>query len=298
MKLATTTGDFRLYAQSQIDSIKYIRQAGFRYIDYSFSIDYANRSGVFRDDYLDYLAGLKQTAEDLGVKFVQAHAPSGKPLGETGGELLADTLRCIEACAILGIPQIVVHSGYLKDLSIEETFERNRQYFLPLLEHGERYNVDILVENFNKMTKADVYWIDNVTDLMRFIEYVDHPRLHAVWDTGHANLQEMRQDDELRVLGDQLRGLHVQDNPGDRDVHSIPFYGSMNLDSLMHGLKEIGYNGYFTFECASMMLRCKRREYPFDDRLQRLPLEVRLKEEELLYQIGKSILTAYDCFEE
>ena len=33
-------------------------------------------------------------------------------------------------------------------------------------------------------------------------------------------------------------------------------------------------------------------------RLLRVPLEIRIKGEALLYEIGKYILTAYDCFEE
>lgn len=298
MKLATTTGDFRGYAKTQAEAVKYISQAGFKYLDYNFGSDYSNRTGVFQENWREYLQDLKQTADELGVKFVQSHAPMGKPLGDTGAELLADTLRCVEACGILGIPNVVVHSGYLHGLSIEETYERNKHFFMPILEMGERCNVDILVENFNKMHVDGLYWIDNATDLLGFIEYVNHPRLHAVWDAGHANMQEMSQEDELCLLGSHVRALHIQDNPGDHDSHLMPFYGSLNIDSLMHGLKAIGYEGYFTFESCSMMSRVPRRAYPEDTRMKMPPLEVRIKEEELLYQIGKSILTAYDCFEE
>ena len=38
MKLATTTGDFNAYTGDPIESLKYIREAGFRYADYSFSL--------------------------------------------------------------------------------------------------------------------------------------------------------------------------------------------------------------------------------------------------------------------
>ena len=36
MKLATTTGDFNGYTGPQIESLRCIREAGFRYADYSF----------------------------------------------------------------------------------------------------------------------------------------------------------------------------------------------------------------------------------------------------------------------
>ena len=67
----------------------------------------------------------------------------------------------------------------------------------------------------------------------------------------------------------------------------------------MYGLKDIGYNGYFTFEADSMFMPPHRkRQFEGDTRLLRVPLEIRIKGEALLYEIGKYILTAYDCFEE
>ena len=36
MKLATTTSDFAKYTPSPIKALEYIREAGFKYVDYSF----------------------------------------------------------------------------------------------------------------------------------------------------------------------------------------------------------------------------------------------------------------------
>ena len=40
MKLATSTGDFFGYTDSQIESLRLIYEAGFRYADYNFGCDY------------------------------------------------------------------------------------------------------------------------------------------------------------------------------------------------------------------------------------------------------------------
>ena len=112
-----------------------------------------------------YRKSLGITQEELGVKLIQSHAPMGRPLADEDGSFLRDTAKCVEACGKMGIPNVVVHSGYLKDITKEECFERNKRFFMPLLELGEKYNVDILVENFNKMVHDDVYWIDNAHDL-------------------------------------------------------------------------------------------------------------------------------------
>ena len=50
MKLATKTNDFSAHTSSQIEALQYLREAGFRYADYSFDMDYKHRSGVYCTD--------------------------------------------------------------------------------------------------------------------------------------------------------------------------------------------------------------------------------------------------------
>ena len=298
MKLATTTGDFFAYTDSQAVSLEHIRKAGFRYADYNFGGDYQWKNGIYGEKFEKYFEEINQTTENLGIRLIQAHAPMGKPLAD-GGKLLADTLRCVDACGAWKIPNLVVHSGYIKGLSPEETFERNNAFFMPLLERAEKYNVNILVENFNKMCVDGLYWIDNATDLLRMIECVNHPLFHAVWDAGHANMQEMPQDEELRLLGKHVRALHIQDNHGNADNHLVPFLGTMNLDAVMTGLLDIGYDGYFTFEVGGFFNPSeKRRQYTRETRLAGAPLELRDAFERYLYELGKCVLEQYHCFEE
>ena len=298
MKLATTTGDFGAYSPSQAFALEHIRRAGFRYADYNFGMDLSRANGVYAEDHEAYFDEIAQTADKLGIKLIQAHAPMGKPLAD-GGKLLGETLRCVDACGAWGIPNLVVHSGYVRGLSAEETFARNREFFLPLLERAEQYGVNILVENFNKMCVDGLYWIDNAPDLLRMIEAVNHPLFHAVWDTGHANMQEMPQDEALRLLGSHVRALHVQDNMGDADTHLVPFLGTLSLDAVMNGLLDIGYDGYFTFEVGGFFLPAdKRRPFERDTRLASAPIALRDAFERYLYELGKCVLEKYGCFEE
>ena len=298
MKLATTTGDFGGYTASQEECLVHIRKAGFRYADYNFGMDYNRQNGVYSEDFEGHFDRVGQTADALGIKLVQAHAPMGRPL-EDDGKLMTDTLRCVDACGAWGIPNLVVHSGYTPGLSAEQTFARNKEFFMPLLERAERYGVNILVENFNKMHVEGLYWIDNEPDLLRMVECVDHPLVHAIWDVGHANMQEMPQDEALRMLGSHVRALHIQDNMGDKDSHLVPFLGTLNLDAVMTGLQDIGYDGYFTFEVGGFFTPAsKRREYLRSTRLAKAPIELRDAFERYLYDLGKCVLEQYGCFEE
>ena len=298
MKLATTTGDFFSYTNSQTESLSHIRKAGFRYADYAFGKDLQTGTGVFSQDWRQHLNEIAAHTEKIGIRLVQAHAPMGKPLDD-GGALLEATLRCVDACGAWKIPNLVVHSGYVQGLSKEETFLRNREFFLPILERAERYSLNILVENFNRMSREGLYWIDNAPDLLAMIQCVDHPLFHAVWDTGHGNMQDMPQDEALRLLGSHVRAVHIQDNMGDFDTHLVPFLGTLNLDSVMNGLLEIGYPGYFTFEVGRFFTPAeKRRPYDGSNRLTSAPLELRDAFEVYLYALGRITLEKYGCFEE
>ena len=299
MKLATTTSDFHDYTHSQTECLGYIREAGFRYADYSFGLDRAHRMGVYADNYEAYLHEVSTAADRLGIRLVQAHSPMGTPLTDPDGSFLADTIRSVDACGAWGIPNLVVHSGYTRGLDRQETLIANKAFFAPILERAERYGVNILVENFNIMCVPGLYWIDNATDLRVLIDLVDHPLFHAVWDAGHANLQEMPQDEELRILGSHVRALHIQDNSGDTDSHLLPFLGTMSMDALMNGLKDIGYNGYFTFEVGGIFTPPdKKRPFEKDTRLQKAPLALKRAAEGYLYELGRCVLEAYGCFEE
>ena len=298
MKLATSTSDFFDYTNNQLDACLYLKESGFRYLDYSFIQDYQLRNGIYQENWRDYCNDLANVVSAMGIKFVQGHAPMGGPIAPGNDAFVEDTIRCIEACDLLGIPNLVVHSGYSKGLSKAETFAQNRDFFLKLLQVAGQYNINILVENFNKMCVEGIYWMDNATDLLAFIEYVDHPLLHALWDAGHGNLQDMPQHEELMILGRHVYGLHIHDNEGWEDKHQMPYTGNLNFDSLLYGLQKIGYQGYYTFETGVILPEFRRRAFEGDSRLRKAPLSLKIEAEKLLYQIGKCTLEAYGLYEE
>ncbi len=300
MKLATTISDFGKYSNDQEVLIRYLSECGFKYIDYNFGIDYKNGSGFF-DDFDAQVDRMKALADELDIKFVQSHAPMGTPIvkNEKYESFIECNITCIKACAKLSIPNLVVHSGYEKGISKEECFKRNKEFYDRLLPYATEYSVDILTENFNKMWDPETYWIDNAQELRELVDYIDHPLLNVCWDIGHGNLQSTPQHEALKILGDKVHALHVQDNYNRADSHKAPFFGTTNWDSVMHGLKEIGYNGYFTFESDNLLTGAHaKRAFDQDSRLLVPPVEFQLTLEKLLYDIGKYILTSYDCFEE
>ena len=67
----------------------------------------------------------------------------------------------------------------------------------------------------------------------------------------------------------------------------------------MHGLLDIHYEGYFTFEAGNTPLPARqRRKFEEDTRCLQLPVEFKKKYERILYEIGQYVLSQYGCFEE
>ena len=311
MKLASTTGDFRGYAKTTADAVRFYEGTGFRHLDYNFYNVIHDGSPFLGDRWLDEVEEAGREAERLGFDFVQAHSPNYNPLDPNANHeagMLA-TIRSIEACGRLGIPNIVVHPGMTTELTYPDGrdgyFSRNRDFYRSLFPAMEKWNVNVLIENSAEANMGTRYFFMTGQEMRDFADYVDHPLLHCDWDIGHANMRGTDQREDILAMGDHLRGLHIQDNFGACDEHIAPFMGTADMDAVMQGLLEVGYKGYFTFVTDNMLL-CygrwphKRRQLPSvtERRLAVPPLDLRRKAAAFLYEIGRAILSAYDCFEE
>ncbi len=305
MKLATTTCDFDKVLQSYQEKIDCICEAGFKYIDLSMYVIEKNDELLISENWCDNAKTILDNTLKKGAKFVQAHSPGGNPLSENKfsvEELIRATIRSIDVCGVLGIPNIVVHAGMLKGISKEEYFERNRAFFEKLFPAMERNNVNVLCENSTMKNMGDKYFTNTGADIKEFVEYVNHPLFHACWDTGHGNC-EGAQYNEITAIGSDLYALHVNDNRGGEDEHLLPYFGTMNLDEIMSALIDIGYNGYFTFEACSSLRPAKywlgnRMAFEKNNRLSEPQLFMQKQLEKLMYEMGVYILRQYDCFEE
>lgn len=305
MKLATTTGDFHGFCDTYLDRIRYVHEAGFKYIDLSMYTITESDELFCGNGWCDEVKRIKEYADENGICFVQAHSPDTNFYnGEQAyREAVDKTVRSIEICGMLGIKSTVVHSGYkVGNWDKELWFAENREFCKRLFYSMEKWNVNVLCENTTKANMNGGYFLLDGSDMSDFVKYVDHPLFHACWDTGHANI-EGAQYDHIMAIGDDLYALHINDNRGVQDEHIIPYCGTVNMDEIMHALLDIGYNGAFTFE-ASALLRPNncwlgaRRSFDADTRLAEPRLFMQEQIEKFMYSVGEYILKSYNCFEE
>ncbi|MBE7000324.1 MAG: sugar phosphate isomerase/epimerase [Ruminococcaceae bacterium] len=311
MKLATTIGDFESYTSCPAEAVAAFEGTGFKHLDYSFySVIYPN-SPFLGENWKKEVTDAGETAAKLGLDFVQAHSPSYNPLDphfDHQAGMLA-TLRSIEACSMLGIRNLVVHSGYTEDYTYpdgrEGFFAANERFYRSLVPAMEKFNVNVLIENSAEGNMGKRYYFMTGREMTDFIEEFNHPLLQAVWDIGHANMRGADQYKDICDLGCHLNALHIQDNFGTFDEHFAPLMGTCDMDAVIQALLKIGYDGYFTFESERMLNTAggwphRRAENPnlTHRRIANPNLALRRVAEKLLYQIGKFMLESYDCFED
>ena len=132
-----------------------------------------------------------------------------------------------------------------------------------------------------------------------------------IWRVINANIAKnarlIGQYQNIVTLGDKLKGLHISDNFGDCHHHSWPFAGIINFDSIMQGLLDVNFDGFFNFEASYTLLHHQeppRFRQPWEHNGEMITklldpsVELKKKAVDLLYETGKYILGTYDCFEE
>lgn len=304
MKIATTTEDFAFYCKTDAERIRELHRAGFRYIDLSM-YKFSPASPYMGEWWREEALSLAALAEELGVRFVQAHSQGGNPLSEDPARvdfLLQATKRSIEICALLGIPCTVSHAGVKKGLSKEEWFLANKRFYEQLFPTAEKCGVKVLCENSTAKNMGDAYYINTGRDMREFIEFVDHPLFGGCWDTGHANC-EGAQYDEIMALGDKLDAIHYNDNRGSGDEHLAPFFGTLNHDEVLRALIDVGFSGTFTLECTNSLRpydcwQGNRRRFEAEKRLREPQLFMQRRVEKMMYETAEWMLKTYNAFEE
>lgn len=275
------------------DQLTRIQAAGFTHMD----IDFCDWAEIvpgrpvlpFADDrWESWVEEIKAYGDAHGVSFNQAHGPLFNifEVGERGDHLRAMCSRSIEAAARLGIPWVVYHAGTGKGAfdaaHIASLKEENHRFFDPLVELAEKRGVGIALENMsNKFGRGNGGMYCAITeDLIDLVDSFHSKNVGICWDTGHANLQGVNQAEELAKIGSRLKCLHIQDSDGQTDQHTAPFYGNIDWNALMAGLKAIGYAGDLTFE-SHMLIR-------------KVPDSCRDAALRLLYQIGCELKSRFE----
>ena len=265
MLLCTNTESYVKHFSCE-ETIELLSSAGFDAIDFSFFCsEQFYGSETDGSAFKEYFLRLKDLAEEKGICFCQAHAPfhSSFTDAKKTEERFEDIVRSMRNASYLGIPVIVVHPvqhlPYCEDGVPEQLFEMNMEFYNRLKPYCEEYNIKVAVENMWQMPvglKIDHSTCSRPEEFIRYVDALDERWFVACLDIGHTALVSEDAAGFIRKLGGKrLKALHVHDVDGIYDLHTLPYLGIIHWDKVTAALKEIGYEGDFTFEINSFMNR-------------------------------------------
>ena len=233
--------------------IKYFEEQGLEYKDY----------GCYDKSSCDYPVFGKAAAQavadgecDKGIVICQAHAPfaRGKDDEEKIERRFGDIVQGMRNASYLGAPMIVVHPcchlDYSSDGNAERLFEFNYNFYSRLIPYAEEFDIKIAIENIGRQSVTST-----PERLNRLYDALNNPAFTVCFDVGHCLFQGVDPADAIRAIGDRLvHGCtHVHDNSGDKDEHTLPFYGNVNWESVMKALANIGYMGELNYEASGFI---------------------------------------------
>lgn len=238
------------------DALKRLRDAGFDAADLSLGKVNPADDMLRRPDMREFAESLRRYADDIGIGFVQAHAPFRVKYSDDFDRSCPaydDVVRTLEIAGIMGIPRVVVHALKTPDDELCAGYrEVSRRYYLSLLPWCEKFNVKIAVENlFGRNANTGAYYgiFPTPGEMTSFVRSLGSPYFGVCCDLGHTAVTGLAPESYIRGMSaDLLCSLHVQDTDFRGDRHVLPYMGKQNWDEICRALAEINYGGDLSFE--------------------------------------------------
>ena len=207
------------------------------------------------------LAPYLEAAQKHGVAIGQTHAPF--PCWLPGMDILERmievTKKTIALTSYLGCRYCVVHPLYqvrmVERLSPKEEWELNKKFYSALIPALKEHHVICCLENMFQPNADRGYMASACSEVDVAARWVDELNEIAgdelfgfCFDTGHVNVVHGNMRHALNSLGKRIKVLHVHDDTGMTDQHLSPYMGNINWEDFIQGMRDIGYEGDFSFE--------------------------------------------------
>lgn len=125
----------------------------------------------------------------------------------------------------------------------EEEYQRSAEVLRAAGDYAQQAGVTLALEALNRF---ECYLCNTMGQLRRLVELTNHPRVKAMFDTHHANIEEKHQADAIRTIAPHLVHVHLSEN--DRGT---PGSGHIDFADALSTLSRVGYDGWMTIEAFS-----------------------------------------------
>ena len=180
--------------------------------------DYSLIDPDHKERYLDFLKQSIKAAKETGAKSVTIHSNA---LGEGG--VVVDHYDNL--------------SHTVKLCSMYDTL-------LACVKMAEEEGINLNLEALNITTDHVGNFLKHTQMAAEICRLIHSPRLKALYDVYHMQINEGCICDTISKYKDQLGHIHVADVPGRHE----PGTGEINYKKVIRHLEEEGYNGYIGYE--------------------------------------------------
>ena len=268
MLLSTQTKDV-FAAVGTERGIRMIAEAGYDAIDLTIGYLSDEECSFADDSYIEFGKKIRRIADECGVVFNQAHAPtpSQKYGDEIHNAIMIDRMpKAIRLASIVGTKSIIVHPFVDPDPAAEK--EKNLAFYRYLEPTALECGIKIAIENMWGYDNLRGHMVPCVCsfshELIEYYEALNPEAFTICLDTGHGALIGEDTDHAIRALGgERLTALHVHDNDYRDDLHTAPFLGKFDWEKILSALGEIDYQGDFTYEPYGFLNRFPADYLPY-----------------------------------
>lgn len=224
------------------NALEYVSKAGFDAFDFSFFKE-KGKPQTDEQEIIETALRVKAIAKEKGLVCNQIHAPHR--LLENEEYILQnphfrEMVYAIRGAGILGAKYVVVHPFRHDDGSdeVDDVIE----FYRTLLPYAKESGVKIATENLFRAAQ-------NPEKMNRLLYGVDDEDFVLCFDTGHSAVVGIPPENFLsKVDAKYLKVLHLHDNDGKRDLHQLPYLGTMNWNNIIAELAKCGYSGDMNLE--------------------------------------------------
>lgn len=252
------------------ESFAYMHECGVDQVDFGFGRWISGeqiRSGehAMMDEPFEVMKKLVdpylEAAKKHGVAIGQTHAPfpCWLPDYDILERMTEVTKMAIKLTGYMGCRYCVVHPLHptkaKERLSPKAEWELNKKYYTDLIPTLKECGVICCTENMFHANEERMYLASACSEFDVAARWVDD--LNAIageelfgfcFDVGHVNITRGNMYNALVTMGKRIKVLHVHDNEGVVDQHLCPYMGNIDWEDFIEGMRDIGYEGDFSFE--------------------------------------------------
>ena len=228
-----------------LSELSFIQEAGYQGVEIP----------VFNTD-LAHWSAWKKEVDRLGLQpFVCAIAGPAENLISPDPAVRAAGLAylkgAVDVAAYLGAPYLSgpFHSAlgvFTGAKATQQEIDWSIAGIREVADHAATKNITLCLEYLNRF---ESYLVSCADELYALVEQINHPYVEIMFDTFHANIEEVSTADAIRRIAKKTPHIQLSES-----TRGILGEGQVNWPSILQAIKEVNYGGWLVVEAFSEKL--------------------------------------------